>query len=181
MNSALRTLTSGQMPAMTGMLAVLDAAQKASSSVRSNTGCVTAHSAPASTLYSKRRISSSIFGTPGLAPTPMTNDVPAPMRVAADVQPPVEVVHDVDQTDRVHVKNRRGVGIVAHLGRIAGDADQIVNAESQPRPAGPTACSARCGRGRCSAGSPRSPLPAAPAGTRPGCSCAPKPAGCREY
>ncbi len=55
--------------------------------------------------------------------------MPDPQRVAADVQAPVQVVHDVDQADRVHVEHRRRVGIVAHLRRIAGDADQIVNAQ----------------------------------------------------
>src|SRR6516164_11840552 len=79
MNSALRALTSGQMPATTGMRQCSIRRRKSSIRRRSKTGWVTANSAPACTLYSKRRISSSMLGTPGLAPTPITNWVPLPM------------------------------------------------------------------------------------------------------
>src|SRR5208337_5482603 len=44
----------------------------------------------------------------------------APDGIAADVQAAVQVVDDVDQADGVHIEDGGGVGIVAHLGRIAG-------------------------------------------------------------
>src|SRR5262249_10233099 len=52
---------------------------------------------------------------------------PAANRIAADVQPEIQVVNDVHQTDGIDVKDRRGVRIVAELRRIAGDADQVVD------------------------------------------------------
>src|ERR1035441_9752956 len=79
MNSALRVLVRGQMPATTGMRQCSMRRRNSSSRRISNTGWVTASSAPASTLYSKRRISSSMLGLPGLAPTAMTNLVEAPV------------------------------------------------------------------------------------------------------
>ena len=50
-------------------------------------------------------------------------------RVRADVQAVVQAAHDVDQSDGIHVKDSGGVGIVAHLGRVAGDAQNVVQAE----------------------------------------------------
>jgi hypothetical protein len=51
--------------------------------------------------------------------------------VAANVETAIEVMNDVHQADRVHVKHRGGVGIAAHFRRIAGDADQVANARSR--------------------------------------------------
>ncbi len=50
MNSALRRLFRGQMPAMTGMPRGSANSRKRNSASASNTGWVMAHSAPASTL-----------------------------------------------------------------------------------------------------------------------------------
>ena len=47
--------------------------------------------------------------------------------ISAQIEAAVQVVHNVDQANCVHVKDRSRVGIVAHLRRIAGDADQIAN------------------------------------------------------
>ena len=161
--------------------AVLDAlAGMSPAGARSKTGWVTAYSAPASTLYSKRRISSSILGSPGLAPTPITKPVPAPIGIAADIEAAIQVVDDVHQPDGVHVEHRGRVGIVAHLRRIAGDADQVANADrgraQQVRlDAQHVAVAAGVVQDRLDAD-----LAAAPAATRPGCSCGPRRAGCRE-
>src|SRR5262245_42776792 len=78
-NSAFRTLTNGQIPAKTGMRNCSIRRKNVSKSFRSKTGCVTAYSAPASTLYSKRRTSSSRFGAPGFAPTPIMKAVALPI------------------------------------------------------------------------------------------------------
>ncbi len=59
----------------------------------------------------------------------MTKPVPEPIGIAAQIEPAVQVVNDVDQADRVHVEDCRSVGIVAHLRRIAGNADQILDAD----------------------------------------------------
>ena len=50
--------------------------------------------------------------------------------VSTQIQAKVQVAHEVHQADCIHVKDRRGVGIIAQLGRIAGDADQVANADS---------------------------------------------------
>ena len=49
--------------------------------------------------------------------------------IAADIEPAIQVVNDVDQADGIHVEDRGGIGIVAHLRRIAGDADQVADAD----------------------------------------------------
>ena len=49
-------------------------------------------------------------------------------RVAADIEPVIQIVDDVDQADGVHVEHRGGVRIGAHARRIAGDADQVAHA-----------------------------------------------------
>src|SRR5271154_6869659 len=67
------------VPGTTGIRKCSIRLRKASSRLRSNTGWVTTYSAPASTLYSKRLISSSRLGSPGFAPTPMTKPVPTPI------------------------------------------------------------------------------------------------------
>ena len=41
----------------------------------------------------------------------------------------IQPLHDIDQADGIHVKHRRRIGIVAHLGRIAGDAQNIAQAD----------------------------------------------------
>src|SRR5262249_10334076 len=47
--------------------------------------------------------------------------------VAANVQAEVQVVNNVHQADGIHVEHRRGVRVVAKLGRVAGDTDQVVD------------------------------------------------------
>ena len=52
-----------------------------------------------------------------------------PDQVAGQVAAVVQVVHDPDQADRVHVVDRRRVGIVAELGRVAGDREDVAQAQ----------------------------------------------------
>ena len=56
-NSAFRADTSGQIPATIGMRTCAIESTKRSSCSTSNTGCVIAYSAPASTFHSNRRSS----------------------------------------------------------------------------------------------------------------------------
>ena len=129
MNSALRS--AGQRPDAGDdreSCSARCAAMNSSSRRRSKTGWVTAYLRRPRTLYSKRRISSSMSAAPGLAPTPMTKRGGRADGVAADIEAAIEVVDDVHQSDSVHVEDSRGVGIVAQLGRIAGDADEVVDA-----------------------------------------------------
>ena len=49
--------------------------------------------------------------------------------IAPDIEALVEAVHDVHEPNGVDVEDRRGVGIVAHLGRVAGEAKDIFQAD----------------------------------------------------
>ena len=70
-------------------------------------------------------------GTPGLAATPMVKLVQAPMELEPMSSPWLRRLHDVDQADGVHVKYRSRVRIVAQLGRIAGEAEDVVQADGR--------------------------------------------------
>ena len=61
----------------------------------------------------------------------MVKLVLAPMELDADVESVIEAAHDVDQADGVHVKDRGGVRIVAQLGRVAGEAEDVVEADGR--------------------------------------------------
>ena len=116
------------MPQITGIFTCSMRLRNRSSRSRSNTGCVTTYSAPASTFNSNRRISSSRFSAPGIGADADQQRGLRSHRIAADIEPVIQVVHDVDQADRIHVEHGRGFGIGAHARRIAGDADQVANA-----------------------------------------------------
>ena len=109
---------------------------------------------------------------PGLAPTPMTNRRGRADGVAADVHAAVEIVHDVDQPDGIHVEDGGCVRIVAQLGRVTGDADEVVDAEGARAQQVRSGCRARCGRGRCNAARLDADSLLRSAGTGPGCPCA---------
>src|SRR3989475_5348845 len=74
-NSALRSDNSGQIPPTTGILNGPTRCRNSSSCRTSNTGCVTANSAPASTFQAKRDSSRSRSMAPGFTPTPITQRV----------------------------------------------------------------------------------------------------------
>ncbi len=61
----------------------------------------------------------------------MVKLVLAPMAFDADVEAVIQPPHDVDQTDGVHVKDCGGVRIVAQLGRVAGEAEDVVQADGR--------------------------------------------------
>src|SRR5581483_436420 len=48
--------------------------------------------------------------------------------IAADIQPVVQVVGDVDQADGIDVEDRGGIGVGAHARRVSGNADEVANA-----------------------------------------------------
>ena len=67
--------------------------------------------------------------------------------IAADVQAVIQIVDDVDQADGVHVEHRGRVGIGAHARRIAGDADQVADADGVRAEQLRSECPGCCGRG----------------------------------
>ena len=91
----------------------------------SNTGRVTANSAPASTLYSKRRSSASRSSRRGFDHHADVKRRRRADRLAADVEAVIEPRQHVGQADGVHVEHRRRVGDVAEQPDIAGDAEHV--------------------------------------------------------
>ena len=79
MNSALRTLTSGQIPATTGMRQLLDPAQKIFQ--QTNVEHRLGHRVFGSGLHFEFKPPDLFIqiGKPGFAPTPITKPVPAPI------------------------------------------------------------------------------------------------------
>ena len=51
--------------------------------------------------------------------------------VGADVHTLIEIVNDIHQSDSVHVEHGGRVRIVAELGRVARDADEVVQPEAE--------------------------------------------------
>ena len=51
---------------------------------------------------------------------------------------------------RIDVEHRLGLGLVAGLGVVAGEEEQVVHAAARPRPSGRLAARCGCGRGRSS-------------------------------
>ena len=48
-------------------------------------------------------------------------------RIATNVEAAIQVVNDIHQTDGIHVEDGGRVGIVAHLRRVAGNANQVAD------------------------------------------------------
>jgi hypothetical protein len=107
--------------------------------------------APASTFHSKRRISSSRLTAPGIDADADRKCRRFADRVVAEIEPVIELVDHIRQADRVDVENGGRVRIRAHLWRIAGDDQQIVQIREPPRRAGRTSSPEGCGRGSSSA------------------------------
>ena len=140
MNSALRRLVSGQMPAITGMRKLSMRLRKSSSRRRSKTGWVMAYSAPASTLYCEAAQFVLDVGHAGIGRDADGEVGAGADGIGADVEAVIQALHDVDQADGVDIEHRGGIRIVAQLGRIAGEAENVVAARSRMRPAGRTGC-----------------------------------------
>ena len=96
-------------------------------------------------------------GLLGSAPQPTWMPEGGPDQVARQVAAVVQVVHDPDEADRVDVVDRGRVRVVAELRRVAGDGQDVAQAERVGARAGPTGSRAGSGRGRCSGGWCRSP------------------------
>ena len=129
MNSALRALVSGQMPATTGMRQCSIFFRNSSSRRRSNTGWVTAQLGAGLDFVLEAANFLVDVGGAGIGAHGDHEPGGSADGIAANVEPAVQVVDDVDQSDGIHVEDRGGVGIVAHLRRIAGDADQVADAD----------------------------------------------------
>ena len=130
-NSALRTETSGQIPAMIGMCGVPMRVKNSSSCAASNTGCVIANSAPASTFHSKRWSSCAGIDRDRIHADADREARRLADRVAARIEAVIQVADEIRQSDRVDVEHRGRVGIRSHLRRIAGDDEQIAEANGR--------------------------------------------------
>ena len=129
MNSALRRLVSGQMPAITGMRKSLDAFQKdlkqAQVEDRLGDGVFRAG------LHFVGKAAQLLIdvghaGVGGYADGEVGAEADG---VRADVKAVIEPAHDVDQADGVHVKDCGCIRIVAQLGRVAGYAKNVAQAQ----------------------------------------------------
>ena len=58
----------------------------------------------------------------------MSSAVCEPIGIAAEIQTLIQIVGDIGEADGIDIEDSRGVGISAHAGRIAGDADEIADA-----------------------------------------------------
>jgi len=70
-------------------------------------------------------------GQPGIGADSNHESGSRPDRIPAQIQPPVQVVDNVHQSDRIHVKHRRRIGIVPHLRRISRNADQVADSSGR--------------------------------------------------
>ena len=94
------------------------------------TGWVITSSAPAAFLRSRRRISLSRSAAPGSTPVARRNDVWPPRKgLPAGSMPRFMLRRHLEQADRVEVVDGGGLGVVADLRRIAGDDDEVADAD----------------------------------------------------
>ena len=93
-------------------------------------GWVITISAPAAFLRSSRWISLSRSAAPGSKPVARRNDVwPPGNGLPAGSMPRFMLRRHLEQPDRVEVVDRGRLRVVADLGRIAGDDDQVADAD----------------------------------------------------
>ena len=59
----------------------------------------------------------------------MVNAAGRPIDAPAESAPAVEPLQDPDQPDRVDVVDRRGIGVVAEAGRVAGQGDDVAHTD----------------------------------------------------
>ncbi len=102
-----------------------DASRNRPSCSGSNTGWVTANSAPASTFQANRSSSRSRSTADWFARHADHEPGGLPDRVSARIEPPVEPPHQVGEADAVDVEDRGRVGIGAHGGRVAGHDQHV--------------------------------------------------------
>lgn len=43
----------------------------------------------------------------------------------------IEAAHDIDESDGVHVENGGGIGVVAELGRVSGEAQDVFQTDGR--------------------------------------------------
>ena len=87
------------------------------------------YSAPAATFCSSRAHFLLPVGLAGVGAAADVEPEGGPDQVAREIAAVVQVVHDPDEADRVDVVDRGRVRVVAELGRIAGDREDVAQAE----------------------------------------------------
>ncbi len=102
--------------------------RNASSGSRSKRICVIAKRAPAATLRRKRSASRPRSSAVGLTATPGKNDVGASIARPWKSSPRLSLRHQLDEPDRVDVVHAVRAGVVAGLGRVARDGEDVAHA-----------------------------------------------------
>ena len=128
MNSAFRSDVNGQIPATIGMRTCAIRSRNRSNWSGSNTGCVIANSAPASTFHSKRRTSVRQIDRRGVYADADGESRRGADLIASRIEPTVQIAHEVREPDGVDVEHGGRARIWTHLRRVAGDDEQVPNA-----------------------------------------------------
>ena len=119
------------MPAMTGMRKPSMRLRKTSSRRRSKTGWVMAYSRAGLDFVVEAAQFVLDVGHAGIGGDADGEVGAGADGVGADVEAVVEAADDVDQADGVDVEDGSCVRIVAQLGRIAGEAEDVVQADGR--------------------------------------------------
>ena len=127
MNSALRRLVSGQMPAMTGMRNTFDAAEKFFQQAKIEDGLSDGVFRARLNFEGKAADFIVEIGNAGIGGDSYGEAGGFADGIAADIQSIIQAAHDVDEADGVHIENGGGVRIVAEFRRIAGEAEKFFN------------------------------------------------------
>ena len=118
----------GKTPTRTGIGQPPTRSRNASSGSRSKRICVIANCAPASTLRWKRSASRPRSSAVGLTATPGKNDVGASIARPWWSSPRFSRASSSDEADRVDLVHAAAARVVAGLGRVAGDGEDVPNA-----------------------------------------------------
>ena len=131
MNSALRRLVSGQMPAMTGMRWSLMRSRKLFKQAQIEDRLGDGVLGAGFDLVDETAQFVLDVGNAGIGGDADGEVGAGADGVGADVETVVEAAHNVDQADGVYVEDCGGVGVVAQLGRVAGEAEDVVQADGR--------------------------------------------------
>ena len=143
------------MPASTGTGQPPRTSANRSSTSRSNTIWVIANRAPAATFARNRSASSSRSSAVGFTATPGKNAGRRVDRPAVEVLAAIEPRDQAGQPDRVDLVDALRAGVVADLGRVAGDREHVPDTLPNARRGAATRARAPSSRASSGAGSSR--------------------------
>ena len=131
MNSALRRLVSGQMPAMTGMRNASMRLRKFFEQAQVEDGLGDGVLGAGLDLEGEAAEFVLDVGDAGIGGDADGEVGGGADGVGADVETVIETADDIDEADGVDVEDGGGVRVVAELGRIAGEAEDVVQADGR--------------------------------------------------